>query len=124
MKSLWDILNNKRPLPTTKVIKLTEECSAAILNTSPVKKKDLWCPMIVCLIGNQNFENALCDLEVSVSVMPKKIFDKLNYSTLTPISMCLQLVNQSVRCPVEIAKNISVKIQNFFVRVDFVVLDM
>jgi hypothetical protein len=34
------ILNNKRPLPTTEVIKLTKECSAAILNKSPKKKKD------------------------------------------------------------------------------------
>ena len=45
-KYLRDILNNKRPLPTTEVIKLTEECSVAILNTSPVKKKDPWCPTI------------------------------------------------------------------------------
>jgi hypothetical protein len=35
-KYLRDILNDKRPLPSTEVIKLTEECSAAILNTSPV----------------------------------------------------------------------------------------
>jgi hypothetical protein len=34
-KYLKDILNNKRPLPTTDMIKLTEECSEAIL-----KKKD------------------------------------------------------------------------------------
>jgi hypothetical protein len=34
-KYLRDILNNKRPLPSTEVIKLTEECSAAILNTLP-----------------------------------------------------------------------------------------
>ena len=32
-KYLRDILN-KRPLPTTEVIKLTEECSAAILDPS------------------------------------------------------------------------------------------
>jgi hypothetical protein len=38
VKYLKDILNNRRPLPTTKVIKLKEEYSAAILNTSPVKK--------------------------------------------------------------------------------------
>ena len=35
-----DIINNKWPLPTTEVVKLTEECSAAILNQSPEKKKD------------------------------------------------------------------------------------
>jgi hypothetical protein len=88
-KYFQDILNNKRPLPSTKVIKLIEECSAAILNSSPVKKKDLGCPTIDCSIRNQNFENVLCDLGASVSVMPKKVFDKLNYSMLTPTSMCL-----------------------------------
>jgi hypothetical protein len=87
-----------------------EECSVAILNTSPVKKKDLGCPTIDCLIGSQNFEDALCDLGASVSVMPKKVFDKLNYSMLTPTSMCLQLADQSVRYPAGIAKNIPVKI--------------
>ena len=51
-KYLRDILNNKRPLPTTEVIKLTEECSAAIQNTSPIKKKDLGCPTIDYSIGN------------------------------------------------------------------------
>ena len=56
--------------------------------------------------------------------MPKTVFDKLNYSTLTPTSMCLQLADQSVRYPAGITKNISVKIRNFFVLVDFVVLDM
>jgi hypothetical protein len=88
-KYFQDILNNKRPLPSTKVIKLIEECSAAILNSSPIKKKDLGCPTIDCSIRNQNFENVLCDLGASVSVMPKKVFDKLNYSMLTPTSMCL-----------------------------------
>ena len=56
--------------------------------------------------------------------MPKAIFDKLNYSMLTPTSMCLQLADQSVRYPTRIAENIPVKIRNFFVPVDFVVLDM
>jgi len=101
-----------------------EECSADILNTSSVKKKDLGCPTIDCSIGSYNFENALCDLGASVSVMPKKVLDKLNHSTLTPTSMCLQLVNQSIYYPTGIAKNILVKIQKFFVPVDFVVLDM
>ena len=109
-KYLWDILNNKRPLPSTEVIKLTEECSAAILNTSPIKKKDPGCPTIDCSIGSQNFENALCDLRASVSVMPKEVIDMLNHSTLTPTSMCLQLADQSVRYPTGIAENILVKI--------------
>jgi hypothetical protein len=55
------------------MIKLTEECSAAILNTSPIKKKDPEYPTIDCSIGSQNFENALCDLGASISVMSKKV---------------------------------------------------
>jgi hypothetical protein len=75
VKYLRDIFNNKRPLPSTKVIKLTEKCSVAILNTSLLKKKDPGCPTIDCSIETQNFENALCDLGASVGVIPKKVFD-------------------------------------------------
>jgi hypothetical protein len=41
-----------------------------------------------------------------------------------PTSMCLQLADQSVRYPTGITENILVKIKNFFVPVNFVVLDM
>ena len=124
-KYIRDILNKKRPLPSTEVIKLTEECSAAILNKLPQKKRDLGCPTIKCTIGNQHFNHALCDLRASVSVMPASVYYKLNHTTLEPTSMCLQLVNISARYPLGIAENIPVKIRDFvFVPVDFVVLNM
>jgi len=84
-KYIRDILNKKRPLPSTEVIKLTEECSAAILNKLPEKKKDLGCPTIKCTIGDQHFNHALCDLGGSVSVMPATIYYKLNHTTLEPL---------------------------------------
>jgi hypothetical protein len=106
------------------VIKLTEECSAAILNISPAKKKDLGCPTTNGSIGDQHFNNALCDLGASVSVMPKVVFDKLHHSKLVPTLMCLQLADQSICYPIGIADDIPVKIREFFIPVDFVVLDM
>ncbi|WVZ79671.1 hypothetical protein U9M48_027224 [Paspalum notatum var. saurae] len=45
-KYLKDILNNKKHLPSTEIVHLTEECSAAIL-----KKKDPASPTISCSIG-------------------------------------------------------------------------
>jgi hypothetical protein len=114
--------NKKRPLLTTEVIKLTEEYSATIVNISPTKKKDPGCPTIDCSIRDQHFNNALCDLRASVSVMPKAVFDNHSYSTLEPTSMCIQLADQSIRYPVGIAEKI--KIRDFFVLVDFMVLDM
>jgi hypothetical protein len=103
-KYIQDILNKKKPLPTTEIIKLTEECSVAILNTSLIKKKDPGCPTIECSIRNQYFNNALCDLGASVSVMPKVVFDRLKHPTLVPTTMRLQLADQSVRYPSEIAE--------------------
>jgi hypothetical protein len=103
---------------------LTKECSAAILNTSLIKKKDPGRPTIECSIGNQYFNNALCDLGASVSVMPKVVFDKVKHPTLVPTSMCLQLADQSVRYPSGITENVLVQIREFLVPVDFVVLDM
>jgi hypothetical protein len=88
-KYIRDILNKKRPLPSTEVIKLTEEYSAAILNKLPEKKKDPGCPTIDCSIGDQHFNNALCDLGASVSVMPAAVYHKLEHSALEPTSMCL-----------------------------------
>jgi hypothetical protein len=77
-----------------------------------------------CSIGNQYFNNALCDLRASVSVMPKVVFDKLKHPTLVPTTMCLQLADQSVHYPSGIAENVPIKIREFLVPVDFVVLDM
>jgi hypothetical protein len=96
-KYLKDILNNKRPLPTTDMVKLTEDCSAAIL-----KKKEPECPMISCSMRPEHFENALCNIG----------------------AMCLQLADQSVRYPAGIAEDIPVRVWDFFVPVDFIVLDM
>jgi hypothetical protein len=101
------------------MVNLTEECSVAILKT-----KDPGCPTISCSIGSEHFENALCDLGASVSVMPKVVFDKLNYTSLSPTTMCLQLADQSVCYPTGIAEDIPVRVWDFFVPMDFVILDM
>nr|BAD33912.1 hypothetical protein [Oryza sativa Japonica Group] len=77
---LKDILNNKRLLLTTGMVKLTEECSNVILHWLLEKKKDPGCTTISCSIGTQHLDQALCDLGASASVVPKDIFEKLNYT--------------------------------------------
>jgi hypothetical protein len=56
--------------------------------------------------------------------MPKTVFDKLNFTHLPSTPMMLQLTDSMVRYPAGIAEDILVKIQGYFVPVDFVVLDM
>jgi hypothetical protein len=95
-KYLRDILNKKRPLPTIEVSKLTEECNVIILNISPTKKKDLECPTIDCSIGDQHFNNALCNLGASVSVMPKVVTP--DFKELNQVShVCAQEVHTYIR---------------------------
>ena len=118
------IINNKRPLPTTEVVKLIEECSVAILNQPPKRKEDPWCPTSTYSIGTQHFGHALCHLGASISVMPKVIFDKLNFTHLTPTPMHLQLADSSVRYPEGIAEDVPIRVRDYFIPVDFVVLDM
>ena len=107
-KYIKDIINNKRPLPSTEVVKPTKECSAIILNRLP--EKDPRCPTIMCSIGTQQFDHALCDLGASISILPKTVFNKLNFTHLTPTLMMLQLADSTVRYPAGIAEDIPVKI--------------
>jgi hypothetical protein len=54
--------------------------------------------------------------------MPKVVYDKLNHHALAHTAVCLQLADQSVRYPAGIAENIPMKIRNFFIPVDSIIL--
>jgi hypothetical protein len=121
---LKDILNQKRLILKTDRLVFAERCSATILDCLPNKMGDPGIPTISCLIGTQMFDQALCDLRASMSLMPKVIYDQLNHDSLVPTSMHLQLADQSIWCPVVIVEDIPVRMRNSFVPVDFVVLEM
>jgi hypothetical protein len=119
-----DILENKYEIATLGVdhVKMSEECSASIANGLE-KQKDPGCPTIPCSIGSFKFEKALCDLGSSVRVMPRDVFEKLCLP-LEPTGMCLELGDNSIRYPLGIAEDVSVKVGHHFIPVDFVVLEM
>jgi hypothetical protein len=121
---LKDTLNQKRPIPEMDRLMFVERCSDAILDCLPNKMGDPGVPTISCLIGTQNFDQALCDLGASVSIMPKVFYNRLNHDSLVPTSMQLQLADQLIRHPVGIVEDIPVRIRNSFVPVDFMVLEM
>jgi hypothetical protein len=123
-KYLKDSLNQKRQWPEMDKLLLVEGCSAAILDGLPTKMGDGGIPTISHLIGTQGFDQALCDPGVSVSVMPKVIYDWLSHDSLVPTSMHLQLDDQSICCLVVIVKDVPVRIMNSFIPVDFMVLEM
>ncbi|XP_004517057.1 uncharacterized protein, partial [Cicer arietinum] len=96
-KFLKEILSNKRKLDDNEAISLTEECSAIIQNKLPPKHKDPGSFSIPCVIGDMSFERALCDLGVSVSLMPLSVCKKLDVGELKPTNISLQLANRSIK---------------------------
>jgi len=71
-------------------------------------QEDPGVPMISCSIYNQYFEHALCDLGAIMNIMPKVIFEQLQYPALSPTYMAVQLANSTIRYPEGIVKNILV----------------
>jgi hypothetical protein len=121
---LKDILNHKWAIPETDKLFIVEKCSTTILDGLLDKMGDPGILTISYLIGAQKFDQALCDLGASVSIMPKVIYDKLNHNPLVPTSMHLQLVDQSIWHLVRTAEDIPVKIKTSFIPMDFVILEM
>jgi len=88
------------------------------------KKEDPGHPTITCSIGPKVFDNAFCDLGASINIMSKVIYDKILGGPLSTAHFRLQMANQSTWNPEGLAKDILIKIQNSYIPMDFVVLDM
>jgi hypothetical protein len=88
------------------------------------KKEDPSRPTITCSIGPKVFDNAFCDLEASINTMSKVIYDKILSGPLSTARFRVQMADQSAQNPEGLVKDILVKIQNCYIPMDFVVLDM
>lgn len=77
-KFLKVILLNKRKLEKFETITLLEECNIILKNKLPLKLKDLEGFSISCTIRNESFNKALCNLGVSISLMPFSIYESLD----------------------------------------------
>nr|GFC32799.1 reverse transcriptase domain-containing protein [Tanacetum cinerariifolium] len=66
---------------------------------------------------------ALADLGASINLMPLSVWKGLSLPELTPTCMTLELADQTESKPVDIAKDVKVKVGMFHFPVDFVVVD-
>ena len=67
---------------------------------------------------------ALCDLGASDSLMPYSIFQKLGLGELQPAPTSIQFADGSIKCHLGLSENVPVKVGNFYVLDDFIILDM
>ena len=122
-KFLKDLCTIKKGLGFEKKAFLTEHVSAIIQSKYPVKYKDPGSPTIPVNIGGNCIDKSLLDLGASVNLMPYSVYLQLGLGELKPTTITLSLADRSVKIPKGIVEDVLVKIDKFYYRVDFVVLD-
>ncbi|XP_019181797.1 PREDICTED: uncharacterized protein LOC109176857 [Ipomoea nil] len=121
---LKELVKHKEEIHNESRAHLSVECSAALERGCPKKKGDPGAFVVPCTVKELFFENALADLGASINVMPSCVFDKMIMLALTPTQMTVQLADGSTRYPRGIAEDVLVRIKDFVIPVDFVVLDV
>ncbi|XP_050229186.1 uncharacterized protein LOC126678327 [Mercurialis annua] len=120
---LKDIMN-KMSWEKDGTISLTESSSSIIQNDLPSKIKYPGSFTIPCTIGNMNFINRLCDLGLSINLMPLFLFRSLFGDHLVKRTlMVLQLADHSLMKSYRLVEDVLVKVDKFIFPVNFVILD-
>jgi len=123
-KFLKDFLTNKKRIEDDETVMLTAECSAILQIEMPPKLKDPGSFSIPCVIGKFVIDRALCDLGASISLMPIAICEKLNMGDLIPTRMSIQFADRLVKYPLGILENLPVRVGQFYIPTDFIVMDI
>ena len=90
----------------------------------PPKLKDPGSFSIPCVIGKFVIDKALCNIGASISVMPLSICKRLNMGELRPTKMSVQLADRSIKYPVDILENVPVRVGQFYIPTDFIIMDI
>ncbi|GJT66897.1 reverse transcriptase domain-containing protein [Tanacetum coccineum] len=75
-----------------------------------------------CTIGKFNF-CVMADLDASINVMPRSIFEHLHLTNLRKTNMLCEIADMSKKAPLGIVENVLVKISKFLFLSDFVIID-
>ncbi|CAM8947908.1 unnamed protein product [Rhodiola kirilowii] len=121
---LKDVITSRRTIEDVDTVSLNGECSAILQPRMPPKLEDLGSFSISCFINDIKIERAMCDLGASISLMPYSLCKKLNMGEPKPTSMILRLADRSWRFPKGVLKDVPVRVGNFYIPGDFVVLEM
>ena len=112
------------PHRNPKRIQLSETVSSIMMNSLPIKNTDPGAPMITSEIGGMSFTRSLLDTRTSINILPKAVFDRYHVGELQPLLVELRLADGSVRKPHGLVEDVIVRIEDCYVPVDFLVVDM
>ena len=107
---------------TNALIKAREE-KLKIVNSIPRKLEDGWDPMVQIKLKNFSCF-ALCDVGASASVMPKRMYDMLDWKPYDPCSFGVRLVDTSIKKPLGRIGDVLIIFNDNYVPVDFLIMDI
>jgi len=83
---------------------------------------------IPCAIRDLQIEGVLCDLGVSMSLMPLSLSlslcKRLGLLDLTPTTMILRLEDDAIRQPAGILEDVPIQVHKFVIPCNFIIMDM
>ncbi|XP_070040900.1 uncharacterized protein [Nicotiana tomentosiformis] len=120
-KIMKDLVTKKRSM-NCEMIKMTYQVSVIVHSMDP-KLEDPGAFTIPCTIGSVDFAKALCDLGVSINLMPYFMFKTLGIRQPRPTSMRLQMAYRTMKKPLGIIDDVLVRVDKFILPADFVILD-
>ncbi|XP_057756005.1 uncharacterized protein LOC130975199 [Arachis stenosperma] len=103
---------------------MNKDCNALIQPGAPTKKEDPWSFHIPCAIEETMIDKGLCDLGASINVMPLSLMKRLQINKLTPTDVIIRLADKTQRQVIGVVENVLIKVGNYYLPTDFVVLEM
>jgi len=76
------------------------------------------------VIRSETIDKALCDLGVSVNLLPLSLFKRMGIGELKPSEMTLKLADCSTIQPVGFVEDIPIRIEWIYIPTDFTVVDI
>ncbi|XP_070048953.1 uncharacterized protein [Nicotiana tomentosiformis] len=120
-KFMNNFVTKKRSM-NCETIKMTHQVST-LVHSMALKLEDPSAFTIPCTIGSADFAKSLCDLGASINLMPYSVFKTLEIGKLRPTSMRLQMVDHTMKRPLDIIDDVLVRVDKFILPADFVILD-
>ncbi|XP_027067746.1 uncharacterized protein [Coffea arabica] len=123
-KFLKNFCVNKKKLRGNKHIVVGENVLAILQKKLPPKCGDPGMFTIPCKIGHFKIKNVMLDLEISINVMSKSIYDSLNLEPLKVTGIIIQLADRTFAYPDGVVEVVLVQVNGLNFPADFYVLYM
>jgi hypothetical protein len=116
------VTNKRKKIPNDTITAML--ASYSFEGKLPEKRGDPGIPTIPCNIKGTYVKYALCDLGVSVSVMPFYLYKRLNLNKLVPTEVSLEMADKFTAILIGICEDVPISIANVLIPTDFVILEM